>query len=702
MDININLNVNSEPLVEMAQRANEANSNAQNLNNTLKDKAPEAQIIKKGNALGKTGKAMTGLKQAVSGFGKIAGAELGDATGIVGTLGKSFTGLGRVIPFVTTAFRTLGTSLMTNPIFLIGTIVAALVVGIGLLLNKLGLLQPIFDAIGTVIQDVVDGFRSMTDWLGLTTKEMEKGEDAALAYEAALKKIKAQQQLYGGVLQRDLDVARAQGATLEDLAEKEKGLTNLKILGAQQTEKASKNLAIEKRKELYALQLGSDKYESVLKAMEDAEQAVIDAQEEQKNLKNELIIIDINLGKEQIERSKKQADMTKINAEKEIELVKKNEKLKVLLARDNAWMKADAQIKAEDEIFNAIKARQQALQLSELDIKVLEQEKLVRQEEFRKSIEKTGESVKSVWNEEKKIFEVVRQEAEKAVTQVPDNSEYIEMNRKTILANKQFQIDSIKEVLDFENLNYSERISNIEAYYAAKNSLLEAQRQIELSAVEEDSKEAAIINQKYDALIKENKKKNSEDIRDINKDIMDASFELGKAGLTGLEAMSDIFFQNKLKAAKGNAVEEEKIAKQQFKVNKAFQIGQAVMNGLQSILAITSTAVDPTGVTTGLRVAAQVALNVATIAKIAATQFQGGASNAGGSQGASTPAISVPTTPSFNLFGQGNQMNVSSAQPTTTVSDPQGNILSVIAQVSETEISAVQARNRRYSNSAEL
>jgi hypothetical protein len=472
MDININVNVNSQPLVEMADRVNQVNSDAQNLNNTLSNKTPETQIVRNGSSLTKTGKAMTGLRQAVGGFDKLAGTEIGGAAETVGTLGRTFTGLGKVIPFVTGVFRALGTSLMTNPIFLIGAIVVALVAGIGLLLNKLGLLQPIFDAIGSIIGGVVDGFRSLTDWLGLTTKEMEKGEDAALAYEAALKKIKNQQLLYGGVLQRDLDLAKAKGESLEDIAAKEKGVINLRILGSQQTEKAAQKLADAKRKELYALELGSDKYESVLKAMEDAEQEVINQQEERKNLKNELLLVDINLGKDQIERSKKQLDMDKINAEKEVELVRKTEKLKVLLVRENAILSRDAKIESEDAIFKVIKERQKALQLSDLDLKILEQEKLIRQNEYRKSLEKTGELVKVVFDAEKKMFRVMREEMQKEL-KVPDNEDYIKKSREEILANRQFQIDSLKEVLDFEDLSYSNRLTKIQEYYNAQNSLLD-------------------------------------------------------------------------------------------------------------------------------------------------------------------------------------------------------------------------------------
>lgn len=706
MDININLNVNSEPLVEMAQRANEANSNAQNLNNTLKDKTPESQITKNGTSLRSTGVAMKGLSQAVGGFDKLAGTAFSGANDGVKALASSFLGLGRVLPLVRTAFAAFNAVLATNPFVGIAIAISAVVVGIGFLLNGIGLLQPIFDAIGIVVEALIRNLRNLTDWLGLTSEEMEDGSIASDKYANALKRVNAEAKKNIREAERKVEMARAEKKSIEEIAKLEQDASIEKQVQYIKLRDEANKLIVAKKRELATLTIGTAEYKEVDKELTDATIARDEALTGLADAEQEWLIIAMKAKDDAVKRdeeyNRKSIEDAKKRAQAELKALEEREKLKIISTDKLTLTRIQIEIDAEENIFNFKKSKAKELEITESALALMEKEKMIRVDELKEKLKGANSELRVIFNETTRLFEVVRKQADEMITKVPDNEEYIKISRQRILANRQFQIDSIKEVLDFDNLSYNERINGIKSYYEAKNSLLEAQRQIELSAVEEDSKEAAIINQKYDALIKANKNSTAADIREINKEVLDASFALANAGLTGLETMTDIFFQNKLKAAKGNAVEEEKIARQQFKVNKAFQIGQAVMNGLQSVLAITSTAVDPTGVTTALRVAAQIALNVGTIAKIAATQFQGGGSNAAGTQGATTPAISVPTTPSFNLFGQGNQMNVSSAQPTTTVSDPQGNILSVIAQVSETEISAVQARNRRYSNSAEL
>jgi uncharacterized protein Smg (DUF494 family) len=142
--------------------------------------------------------------------------------------------------------------------------------------------------------------------------------------------------------------------------------------------------------------------------------------------------------------------------------------------------------------------------------------------------------------------------------------------------------------------------------------------------------------------------------------------DLGRRGLQGIQALSNLFFNMQKKTGEKVSKEEETRLRQQFEANKLFNAGLAVINGIQSILAITSTAVDPTGITTAIRIAAQVALNAASLAGILGQGYNGPfagkdlpdpATTTGGG-GGSTPAI--PPMPTFNpasFIGLGsNQM----------------------------------------------
>ena len=65
--------------------------------------------------------------------------------------------------------------------------------------------------------------------------------------------------------------------------------------------------------------------------------------------------------------------------------------------------------------------------------------------------------------------------------------------------------------------------------------------------------------------------------------------------------------------------DKEDAEKKQAKRNKAFAIGQAAINTALAVTNIIATAIDPTGLTTAIRVAAAIALGTAQIAAIAAT-----------------------------------------------------------------------------------
>lgn len=103
----------------------------------------------------------------VSGFAGIKGAVGGLMDGVK-SLGSTFLSVGK--------------ALLTNPIFLLATAITLIVIGIVKLMDSLGLLKPILDGIKAVVGFIVDGFKALTDWLGLTTNAQE--EQAAAAKKA--------------------------------------------------------------------------------------------------------------------------------------------------------------------------------------------------------------------------------------------------------------------------------------------------------------------------------------------------------------------------------------------------------------------------------------------------------------------------------------------------------------------------------------
>jgi hypothetical protein len=119
------------------------------------------------------------------------------------------------------------------------------------------------------------------------------------------------------------------------------------------------------------------------------------------------------------------------------------------------------------------------------------------------------------------------------------------------------------------------------------------------------------------------------------------AMDLAVTSIAGLQTLSDLAFASKLSKTKKGSEEEEKLMRKQFKANKAMQLSTAIINGVQAQLSILAQTpkVDFGIATAALMVGAGI-LSAASIAKIAATQFDT-TSAGGGGGGMSTPDINA-------------------------------------------------------------
>lgn len=83
------------------------------------------------------------------------------------------------------AFVTLGAVIKSNPIFLIATVAAAIGTALFALKDKVKFLGAAFDAIGEVIGTVVQAFKDLSDWIGISSFA---ADEAAERQSAAAKK----------------------------------------------------------------------------------------------------------------------------------------------------------------------------------------------------------------------------------------------------------------------------------------------------------------------------------------------------------------------------------------------------------------------------------------------------------------------------------------------------------------------------------
>jgi VIT1/CCC1 family predicted Fe2+/Mn2+ transporter len=182
----------------------------------------------------------------------------------VGSLGKSditgaIKGLGKTVTTLGSTFVKLGIKILVNPIFLLAAVITAIVVAIGVFLNKIGVLQKVLDFLMIPINALIDGFKELTDWLGLTSYAAE--ENARTMEKANEKAFKSSEKRTEDVSkQYDLEIAKAKAVgkdTTQLEIDKSKAITDAakKRLGDARNEYAElKGLtdkdSIERRKAL--------------------------------------------------------------------------------------------------------------------------------------------------------------------------------------------------------------------------------------------------------------------------------------------------------------------------------------------------------------------------------------------------------------------------------------------------------------------
>jgi len=112
-----------------------------------------------------------------------------------GDLAKGFGGLMGTMKTVGGAFIKLGIQILANPIFLLVAAIVAIVVAIGFLLKKMGVLDAIMKIMMIPIQAIIDAFYALTDALGLTSHAEE--EAAEVTKKAEEDKRAAIEESYG-------------------------------------------------------------------------------------------------------------------------------------------------------------------------------------------------------------------------------------------------------------------------------------------------------------------------------------------------------------------------------------------------------------------------------------------------------------------------------------------------------------------------
>jgi hypothetical protein len=148
-----------EQMAQLSQKAGELRDNLSRANEQAAVFAAGSPFEQTNNALGLMSSQIMSLD--FEGAAESAKLFATAAKGINGQLiATQLKSLGSVVMSVGKAFLSMGAALLTNPIFLIAAAIVGIVTVIGVLLNKLGLLKPILNAVGAafkVVKDVIMG-----------------------------------------------------------------------------------------------------------------------------------------------------------------------------------------------------------------------------------------------------------------------------------------------------------------------------------------------------------------------------------------------------------------------------------------------------------------------------------------------------------------------------------------------------------------
>ena len=636
------------------------------LSDKLKDASEKAAVFASGSKFEQAGNALGLMRSQLSsldfeGAGESAALFANRIKAInPQEFGTQIKGLVSVVGNLGKAFLSMGATLMMNPIFLIAAAIAAIVAIVGVVLNKLGLLKPVLDAIGWVfgkigdaIDWVIEKIKEFLDWLGLTNyAEQEAAEKAA---EAAEKRADAWEK-FGkkrtAAVDQQIRMDELDGKNTTELELKKQYLI-------RQTAKAR----IDALKARYKAMVLSGDYdeEEIKKLKEDIA--------EQRNV----ITQSINDGKY----------IRKKDAKERAEEEKKSSETSVKNAQDEAKRRADAAKKYRDDRI-AVEREIQDMILNAMP-EGEAKERAQIEEKYKRAVEDAKKNEKYLKDERVKIIQLLNDAQTQELKAIDEkkHQEELERERQQAIelakvtsetkADLQAQIEAIENAQEDATLSAKDREINAvrDKYY----TLIEEAKKYGLDA-------AAVEKQMNDEIDKINKDADDKELarKRANQAL---ALDTVKNGLSSIASLTEAFA--------GKSKESQRKA---FKVQKAVNIASATIDTYKSAQSAFASAGNP--ILGAVFAAIAVANGIANIKKIASTQFEGGGSTpsaGGGASGSTTTA--QPVTPAFTFQGSGNNANNLNS----------GNDLSAMtikAVVSETEVTSTQNKVKKYQEMSTL
>jgi hypothetical protein len=629
-------------MAELGEKAGE-------LSDKLKDANEQVAVFASGSRFEQTSNAFGLMKSQLMDMdfeGAASSAKL-----FAGSLGKidsktisaSLKGLGSTIASVGGAFLKLGAQLLLNPIFLLVTLIGAVVAAFVYLGNKLGWFDGIVKMLTAVFKPLVDLIKYFLDLLGLTNFA---AEESMAKTTASLEEEKEKRQEIIGKMDEKIALLEAEG-------------------------KSSLAVRIERNK-YFAEEIANQ--EKLLKFMDNnflnQTKLYKDTVAENKTKARDIKVEEVKLNQEVIAEGQKAADAQKQFLADRLAATRLIQDLTLGVMQDGVEKELLANKYKYDRL------REDLLKNEKLN---KEERAKINQLYIDESIT-TAEKInqKYVDAEVKKQADLAKIIKDAKLLQAQEEEDFAALYDQNTRSAAQLEEDAVREKY-FNLITLAEQ-------YGLDSAELKKRQEEEIAAIEEDAAEKA--RQKR---LKEQAEK----------------IQIASDYANAVNNLSETVFSISNRFGKQDEESKEKRAKRQFQIQKAMSLSMAIIDGFKaanaslSVSPLTVLGVPNPGAIAAL--AFTITTSLANIAKIASSQYGGkGGAPAGGGAGAAVGGGGEAAgggAPSFSLFGQGNNQNTTSAAQDVQSNNNQ---LTVKAIVVESDVTSTQNKVKKMQENATL
>ena len=637
-----------EQMQQLAERAGE-------LSDRLKDANEKVAVFATGSKFEATSNAFGLMKSQLMDMDFEGAAESAKMFGksltsiSPATIGNSIKGLISVVGQLGKAFVTFGLQLLANPIFLLVAVIVAVVVGLVLLANKLGLIKPILDAMSKAFDFVIQKLKDFADWLGLTNfAEEDKAKKSIQNNKKIADSYKNKGEKIATAYDRQIEIAKIEGKNTTQLEiAKQKAIIQTAQLRQKALQQQLKDNAV-------SHSLDKDQIKAIQEGLKETKTLIQDSTYNVKKIKTQEV-----------------ADNKKANEE---------------TAKNN---KESAQKRKQDQQEYAKQRLETARQIEDTNIALMDEgvNKELKSNETKYARLRADNAKNSkLTAEEKKTIDLQLQEQEFNEKKII-NQKYDDETKQALILSEKAKTD---EKVKLEG----EEKTRLEAVAKLKAETGKTAQQLELQRIKADYEAKRLIAGEDSALLQalndEEKKKLAETNDKYRKEETDKEEKLNaqkvEAVQSGLQTIGNLAeaFAGKSKASQKKA----------FQVQKAANIASATIDTYKSATSAFASAGNP--ILGAVMAAIAVAAGLINIKKISSTTFDGGAGASAGGGGSAT--ASIPTmSPQTSMYSSGNNQANNLSSTNNGMEQP-----TIKAVVVESDITASQNKMNKIKESATL